>query len=89
MKVRITHNGAIEANHYTRVTDLETGQPLEYVKHVALDIPANNDPITATITVAGPEIDIIADAEIKHVCPCCGTPQKEEQQEESPFLGRD
>lgn len=88
MKVRIQHDGSIAANHNTCVTDLETGKPLEYVMHVGLDIPANKDPITATITVAGPEIDIIADAEIKHVCPACGTPQKEEETQ-TPFIGRD
>lgn len=88
MKVRITHDGSIAANYNTYVTDLETGKQLEYVMHVGLDIPANHDPITATITVAAPTIDIIADAEIKHVCPCCGAPQDDEEAIR-PFIGQD
>lgn len=89
MRVRIQHDGKNIGGMHTCITNAETGELIDYVQSVELEMQATNDPIIARITVAVPILDIIADAEIKRVCPCCGTPQKEEQQEESPFLGRD
>lgn len=88
MRVRIQHDGNGPAGYNTHITDAETGEPLGYVQRVEMDIQANSDPVTAILTVAMPVLDIIADAEIKHVCPCCGAPKKDEEPP-SPFIGQD
>lgn len=89
MKVRIQHDGKGPAGYNTRITDAETGEPLGYVQRVEMDIQANGDPVTAILTIAMPVIDVIADAEIKHVCPCCGREQEQEITTESLYIGRD
>lgn len=88
MKVRITHDGNGPAGYNTKITDAETGEPLGYVQRVEMDIQANGDPVIAVLTVAMPVVDVIADAEIKRVCPCCGAPQDEEESQ-TPFIGQD
>lgn len=87
MKVRITHDGN-GPGYNARVTDAETGEPLGYVQRVEIDIQANSDLARAILTVAMPVVDVIADAEIKHICPCCGREQEEEAIE-SPYIGQD
>jgi hypothetical protein len=71
MKVRIQTNGA--AGYMASVTDVETNEVLENVTHVGINIDVR-EVVTATITTLFPVVDIIADAEIKQVCPCCGKP---------------
>lgn len=57
--------------HTMRVTDTETGQDMQ-VTSVNLSMNASERYPDVTLTVALPALDLIADAEIKHVCPCCG-----------------
>lgn len=70
MKVHIQNNG--DKSHATKVTSVETGEQI-YAGRIEMDISgASSHPVTAKITVYEASIDIIADAEIKHVCPHCG-----------------
>lgn len=71
MKVRIEHDGSKEA-YKSRITNAETGEAIEHVGRIELDFNAASGPVVAKVTVYMPVIDLIVDAEIKHVCPCCG-----------------
>ena len=75
MKVRITNDG--KHNYNTHFTSIETGQELLYVTKATITFNASQEAPTADITMLYPEVDIIADAEIKHVCRCCGHPVDE------------
>lgn len=88
MRVRIQHDGKNVGGIHAYVTNAETGELIDYVQSVELEMQATNDPVIARITVAVPVLDIIADAEIKHVCPCCGSPQEDEEPQ-TPFIGQD
>jgi hypothetical protein len=68
-RVRIQNNG--EAGYMTQVTDAETGEKLE-IGITEVCIKAKDDMPYAILTSIFPVIDIVADAEIKHVCPYCG-----------------
>ncbi len=70
MKVRILNETGI--SYQTKIIDVETGKELTHVGRVDLGFDASSGPITARLTVYRPPIDIIADAEIRKVCPCCG-----------------
>ena len=75
-KVHITHSGN-EPAHFIQVKDLETGR---YLAARSLKIDVNpgiwDKPLKVQIEVNAPVIDLIADAEIKEVCPCCGRENK-------------
>ncbi len=73
IRVRIQNDGHL--SRQTKVTDVETGREFYGVTKVVIgDI---NDPAAhpfpyAEITIADAIFDVIADAQIKHICPCCG-----------------
>lgn len=74
MKVRIQNDG--QPAYMTKITDAETGKELDWrIFRVELDARSGNVP-TATIHVYMPAVDVIAEAEIKEVCPCCGREQE-------------
>lgn len=69
MKVRIVNSG--QPGHLTKVTDAETGNHLNL--HISeISIKVYDDLPHAILTCLLPDIDVIADAEIKYVCPHCG-----------------
>jgi hypothetical protein len=69
MKVRIENNG--ERGYMTRVTEAETGKVLDlHIQEVSIKV--FDDMPHAILTSALPVLDIIADAEIRYVCPSCG-----------------
>src|ERR1700694_1848152 len=72
-RVHIVNNGG--PGYTTEIRDAETGEMLDRVTgiHVELDIDVKNMP-KAIITTYAPVVDVIADAEFKQVCPCCGRP---------------
>lgn len=81
MKVRIVNNG--QPGYMTEITDAETGKRLDWqIFRVELDARGSKEPPTATLYLYMPALDVIADAEIKHVCPCCG--QEVSSQENHP-----
>jgi len=75
IRVRIQNEG--QPGYMTRVTDVETGKELAMVKSADLtirfDASDRNMPV-AHLTVYAPVVDVIADADIKYICPCCGCP---------------
>lgn len=70
MKVCIQNDG--EHFYNTRITSCETGQEMQYVSEATIHYKADQPIPTAELTIIYPVVDIIADAEIKCVCPCCG-----------------
>lgn len=70
MKVRIFNEG--QPAYQTTVTDAETGEQVANVTDVDLHISVHDPFPYALLTVATPVVDVIADADIKRVCPCCG-----------------
>lgn len=83
VKVRITHDGNGPAKR-AKVTEIETGREIVFIRKVLIDIhPDNfNEATTATIQFYNPRVDMIANADITQVCPCCGKPVKENGQHE-------
>ncbi len=74
-RVRIVNHGG--PAHLTEVTDTDNGEKVENIARVDLSIVPVKEPVKAVITVNAPIVDVIADAEIKHICPCCGKPKEE------------
>jgi hypothetical protein len=70
MKVRIQNEDGLSYN--TKITDIETGKNLEYIGHFELSGDAGSGPLKVRLTQYWVAVDVIADAEIKQVCPCCG-----------------
>lgn len=70
IRVRIFNGG--KAAWDTQITDAETGAPIPHVTGFRLDWKAETIYPTIELTVCHPVIDLIADAEIKKICPCCG-----------------
>ncbi len=87
-KVRIVNDGGPWWE--SAVTDVETGAMLNSVIaaeiHIGVISPVDgkithsDDPATAILIIAEPVIDIIADAEIRRVCPSCGRPIDEKKE---------
>ena len=88
MKIHIQNDGGM--GYMTRITDAETGKALDdwHIFRIELDAH-HNEPPTAIIYTYMPVVNIIADAEIRQVCPGCGRPVEEHEQEEpeTPYLG--
>ena len=76
MKVRIQNEDGLSYN--TKITDIETGKDLEYIGYFELSGEASSGPLKVRLTQYWVAVDVIADAEIKHVCPCCGRPVDEQ-----------
>lgn len=70
MKVRITNDG--QHGYATRITNVETGEEIPHVMRVQLDLSTTGDVPKALLVIALPVLDVIADADTLHVCPCCG-----------------
>ena len=75
MRVRIVNDGKHVYN--TRFTSVETGEEMQYISEATIHFKADDKLPTVELTMIHPTVDIIADAEIKHVCPCCGRPVDE------------
>lgn len=76
MKVRIQNDGTAQYN--TKITNAETGEDIEHVLRVDIKpLEAQKEMVEAVITIALPMIDVIADAEIRHVCPYCGSKEND------------
>ena len=85
MKVRIFNEG--QSSYMTTVTDTETGEQLANVTDVDLHISVRDPYPYALLTVANPVVDVIVEAEIRRVCPCCGrdwTPTLAQVEERQP-----
>jgi hypothetical protein len=70
IRVRIQNDGGTGLS--TRITDVETGRPIEGVQQITLLLSPTKEPIKATLTVHSPHVDIVLDAEIERRCPYCG-----------------
>ena len=76
VKIRIQNDG--QPGYMTQVTDAETGKTLDWhIFRVELDARSDRE-TQAIIYCYMPAVDLIADAEIKHVCPVCGKPEEEQ-----------
>lgn len=74
-QVRIQNDG--KTGYMTTITDAETGEMIGDVTSLDLHIDVNQEtPPYVTIVHDMPVVDVIADAEIKHVCPHCGSTDK-------------
>jgi hypothetical protein len=71
MKVRIVNEG--KPGFFTTITDAETGQDLGdfMISEIHIEV---HDRIPTAILTCSPAFDIIAEAAIKRMCPCCGLP---------------
>jgi hypothetical protein len=69
IRVRIVNDG--KPGYMTKVTDVETGQAIDRLKTIYVHIDAEKE-TTASLVVYSPVVDLIVDAEILHICPCCG-----------------
>jgi hypothetical protein len=77
-KVRIRNEGG--PAYMTKVTDAETGESLDHVFRVTLTYDVNDkQPPMALLWMYTPVVDVIIDAEIRHVCPACGRPEEERE----------
>ena len=76
MKVRIQNEDG--QSYKTKITDIETGKELEYIGPIEVSGDAGSGPLKARLTQYWIAVDIIAEAEIKHLCPCCGRSVDEE-----------
>jgi hypothetical protein len=85
MRVRI--QSADEHGHTTRFTSIETGQPLNYVAEATIHWRPDRM-ITAELTQLLPVVDIVAEATIIHVCPCCGQVTPPTQQAQAEIRGQ-
>jgi hypothetical protein len=74
MKIRILNEDGI--SYKTKIINVETGEELEGVGCVELNFYAQSGPIQARITQYWTPIDVVVDAEIRQVCPCCGKPKE-------------
>ena len=76
--VRIEHNGVHRANAI-KVTDVQTGKEIRHITKVLIDINQGNmnDRLKATIEFYQPVLNVIADADIIEICPCCRRPMEE------------
>ena len=81
MRVRIENDG--EHRYATKITDAETGKELEHVTSAIIQFDAKEDVPTAILFLHAPVVDVIVDAEIKQVCPCCGREKVEEKETHS------
>jgi hypothetical protein len=77
MKVRIVSDG--KSRYGTHLTSVETGEEMQYVTEATIQFEGGKPYPTATLVIASPEVDMIVDAEIKHVCPYCGRPVGEKE----------
>ncbi len=73
MKVRIQNDG--KPGYTTQVTNAETGEVLD-LQVTEVTIKASKEIPYALLTSILPVVDVIADAEIRHVCPYCGKPKE-------------
>lgn len=82
IRVRIQNDGT--HSYDTRVTDVETGQEISHITSLTYTNGDLNEECPyprAEITVAMPAvIDVIVDAEIRHVCPVCGRSVEEQSE---------
>lgn len=84
-KLHIQNDG--QPGYMTKVTDAETGKELDWhIFRIELDARGRKEPPTAIVYCYMPAIDIIADAEIRHVCPCCGKPEEEQAATEQKLI---
>jgi hypothetical protein len=80
MKVKLHIQNDGQPGYMTKVTDAETGKELDWqIFRVELDANWKELP-TAIVYCYMPAVDIIADAEIRHVCPVCGKSEEEKVQ---------
>lgn len=77
MQVRIVNDG--QHFYHTQFTSVETGEELQYVTEALIRYKAGEPLPTVQLTMIHPSVDIIADAEIRHICPCCGRDMPEEK----------
>lgn len=75
-RVRIVNDG--QPSYMTKITDAETGKDIPNVIAIAIDLDVKNPVVEAVVTTVMPTVDIIADATIEQVCPCCGRPTGEQ-----------
>jgi hypothetical protein len=77
MKIKIVNEG--QPGRMTRIFDADTGKSLDYVTRVEVALDISAEPPHAVIYQAFPLVEIIADAEVKQICPCCGRSVGDEQ----------
>jgi hypothetical protein len=80
-RIRIVNDG--KPSYDTQVTDAETGVPLERVTRVELIFDAKDPRVQAVLTIYEPVVDLLVDAEIRRVCPCCGRSLLEDADQEA------
>ena len=79
-RVRIVNDG--KPGYMTQILDADTGQLIDWQMYrVSLDARPHEE-TKAIIFVDSPIVDVTVDAEILHVCPCCG------REDDSQVLGK-
>jgi len=79
IKIHVQNNGGPAMD--TKITDANTGRELENVSGLSWIVDLNDPSLRngkITLTLWEPIIDVIVDAEIKKICPCCGREKEAE-----------
>ncbi len=85
VRVRIQHDGG--PAYAMRVTDVNTGKTIENISGMHWSFDLNDRacdygrPPVVKLTVHDPIVDVIVDAAVRKVCPCCGRPVEEQGNE--------
>lgn len=78
MQVRIQNDG--KQSYTTRFTSVETGEELQYVTEATIHMEASEPLPKAVITMILPVLDLVVEAEINTICPCCKRKIVEEEE---------
>lgn len=85
-KVRIQNDG--KPGYATRITDAETGQPIDNIYHAkVVDIDVHDVP-RVLLWAHSPVIDVVGDAETVDVCPLCKARKNVEPTEDNKEVWR-
>lgn len=80
-RVRIQNDG--RPGYATRITDAETGQPIDNIYHAkVVDIDVRDNP-RILLWAYSPVIDVVGDAETTEVCPLCKAQKSVEPTEDN------
>lgn len=81
IRVHIFHDGT-HPGWDVKVTDANTGKEFGHIKRLTIELNPDNfsDPLRAIIHFSRPLLDIMAEADITEVCPCCRRPVNLEEE---------
>jgi hypothetical protein len=76
-RIKIENDTGI--GYQTKVTDAETGEMIERVAKVSM-VMDTHSALVAELTVYAPIVSVLAYAQIRSICPCCGAAIEEDDE---------